>query len=648
MNSSRRLSYLISLAICLNLLVACGGQSATPVRPTPTFAQTPSPVPSPPSPRELTICLGEEPNTLYPYGDPNAAARSVLAAIYDGPIDTVSYEYQPVILERLPTLENGEAQINPVKVRAGDEVIDASGNPTRLEKGLRIRPSGCRNDGCAIRYDGASDIEMDQMVVNFSLLPDLKWSDGTPLTVDDSVYAYRLASDPNTTGSKFIFDRTDSYEATSDLSLQWWGKPGFIDPTYFSNFWAPAPKHIWEQFTAVELPQIDVAAHSPLGWGPYVVQEWVPGDHIRLTKNIFYFRADQGLPKFDSLVFRFIQDPNAAISSLIGGACDILEPSVGLDSQIGLLLEMQKSHQLQAIFSTSMDVERLDFGIKPAAYDDPNDLTARSQHLDILGDKRTRQAIAMCLDRQKVVDTVLYSLSAVPDSFIPSDHPLYDPDVRSYTFDPEAADKLLEQVGWRDLDQNPATPRQALNVLGIPNDTPLVLDYLTTSTLQRRQVSEALSQSLAQCGIGVNLRYLSPAEFYAEGPAGPLFGRSFYLVQYAMVSNSVEPPCSWFMSTEVPEEGNQWVGTNPSGYSNTAYDTACQQAMASLPGEPGYRDGFMTAQTIFAEELPSVPLYLRLKVAAARPDFCNFKLGPTDSSPLWGIEAFDYGEGCNP
>ena len=59
----------------------------------------------------------------------------MLAAVYDGPIDTNSYGYQPVILQRLPSLENGDAQLFKKSVYVGDEVVDASGTPVTLAPG---------------------------------------------------------------------------------------------------------------------------------------------------------------------------------------------------------------------------------------------------------------------------------------------------------------------------------------------------------------------------------------------------------------------------------------------------------------------------------------------------------------------------------
>lgn len=640
-------STLAILLILLFLLSACGfppgagAPTETPLPPTPAF--TPTPIP----PRALTICLGEEPNTLYPFGGANAAARSVLSAIYDGPIEAREYEYVPVILQKLPSLADGDALIEKITVTAGSEVVDADGNLISLAAGKRIRPSGCRSDDCAITYDGTSSLTMDQMVVNFSLRPDVKWSDGAPVTAQDSLYAFALASDSSTPVSKFVIDRTQTYEAADEQTVQWWGKPGFIDPTYFTNFWMPAPRHAWEQFSPADLPQVDVAARTPLGWGPYVLAEWIDGDHLRLTKNPYYFRSAQGLPRFDELFFRIAPDPNTALSALVAGQCDILDPGIHLDGQVGLLLEMEQAGQIQALFATEMTVEWLAFGVVPAAYDDGYNTSIQGDRQHLFADQRTRQAIAMCLDRQRIVDSVLYGLSLVPTSFVPQDHPLYTPAVTAYPYDVNAAIQLLDQVGWKDLDGDPSTPRRAQGVLNVAADTPLVLNYYTTGAAQRRQASEILSLSLAQCGVGLNLIYLSPAELYASGPQGVLFGRQFDLAQYAMGTTGQQPPCAWFMSTAIPNADNHWVGANVTGYRSAEYDAACREALQALPDETAYVEAYQRAQAIFTADLPSIPLYLRLNVAAARPDLCNFELDAGASNPLWNLEAFDYGAGCD-
>jgi len=635
----------ISVILILVIFTACTPQvTEIPVLPeTPTA--TPPPFTPTPVSRSLTVCLGEEPNTLYPYGSLNSAARSVLSAIYDGPMDVVEYEYEAIILEKIPNLADGDAQLSPIIVSAGDQIVDADGNLVNLKTGTQLRPSECRGEECEIAYDGSSEIEMDQMVVTFTMLEGLMWSDGAPLTASDSIFSFELASHKNTPVSKFLIDRTQTYETADDLTVQWWGKPGFVDPDYFTNFWMPLPEHVWGEIAPADLLRQDVSARLPLGWGPYILQEWKKGESLHLIKNLNYFRSGSGLPNFDELTFLIMPTANAALTALVDGKCDVLDPSVRLDGQVGLLQQMETDDQAQLLTAQTMTMEWLGIGITPASYDNGYNVASQKDRPDIFGDRRMRQAIALCLDRQKVVDTVLFGLSQVPDSYLPSDHPLHNGNIQAYAFNPEAGRKILEQVGWLDSDNDPSTPRLSIGVTNVPGGTPLVINYYTSSATQRHQVAEIFTQSLAECGIGLNLVYYSASDFYAQGPEGPLFGRQFDLAAYAIGVNSLEPQCSWFTSSQVPTEKNNWVGTNISGYKNPDFDTACQKAVQSLPGDPDYTS-HQQAQATFSSDLPSIPLYLRLKVAATRPDFCGFTLDPSSFSALADIESFDYGSNC--
>jgi peptide/nickel transport system substrate-binding protein len=244
-----------------------------------------------------------------------------------------------------------------------------------------------------------------------------------------------------------------------------------------------------------------------------------------------------------------------------------------------------------------------------------------------------------------VVDNVLLGRTTVPLTYVPIKHPVYDPDLDPIPFDPSTGNSLLEQAGWKDTDGDPSTPRKAVAVKNVTANTPLVLNYYTTTATQRRQVVDILTKSLAQCGIGLNVQYMSQNDLYGPGPQGPLFGRNFDLIEYAMGVNGVEPPCGWFTSDEIPTASNSWIGTNVTGYKNKDYDAACRTAQLSIPGEQGYVDAYRQTQVLFAADLPSIPLYYRLRIAAARPGICHFDLDPT-ANPLWNIEAIDSGEAC--
>jgi peptide/nickel transport system substrate-binding protein len=223
---------------------------------------------------------------------------------------------------------------------------------------------------------------------------------------------------------------------------------------------------------------------------------------------------------------------------------------------------------------------------------------------------------------------------------------LYNAQTAKYPFDVNRGLALLKEAGWGDPDQNPATPLVALSVKNVAVGTPLTVTYLTTSASQRKQVSEILAESLGQCGIGVNLQYLTQDELYASGPNGPLFGRKFDLAEYAVGASGAEPPCAWFETEQIPTAANHWSGLNLSGYSNADYDALCRKARQSLPGQEDYTASFAQAQSIFANDLPSIPLYLRLKAAVARKDMCNFGLEAYTLNDLWNLEELDYGPAC--
>ena len=626
--------------------------------------QVVTPTPEPEGPRTLVICQGQEPDTLYPYAGSMLAKSNILEAVGEGSwgaYDTNSFGYQAIFMEKLPSLSDGDAVLGTVTASEGDTVADVDSNVVVLDPAadppIMLVPAGGSIED-AVPYEGG-DFEMDQLSATFVLLPDLMWSDGTPLTAADSVYAFNLQADPDTPiQSRYTIERTASYEAVDDLTVVWTGLPGFKDSTYFLNFFGPAPEHVWGQFTAVELIEAEESSRAPLGWGPYIVDEWVAGDSVTLHKNPNYFRADEGLPIFETVVYRFVgENSNANIAGILSGECDIVDQTSGLDDQSELLLELQAAGQLNATFVTGTVWEHVDFGIQPVEYDDG--YQQGTDRPDFFSDVRTRRAFAMCMDRQAVVDTITFGQSIVIDTYLPPQHPLFNADVASYPFDVEAGGALLEEVGWVDDDADPITPRVAQGVEGVNDGTPLSVAYETTNSSLRQSITAVIQQSLGLCGIEAVIQLYPASEWFADGPEGKLFGRRFDLGQFAWLTG-VEPPCDLYKAVQAPGEvgstmlsimnGNEyiiesgWGAANDAGYANDDFDAACNLALASLPGQPSYDEGHLEAQRIFAEDLPVVPLYLRLKLAATRPDMCNFIMDPTANSEFWNIEEFDFGE----
>jgi peptide/nickel transport system substrate-binding protein len=642
--------------LALSLIILTGCQTDNP-RSTATVEQTalPSvfptdtPTPTTVAPRVLTVCMGQEPDSLFIYNDGSTAARSLRQAIYDGPFDPLDYKNVPVILEREPSLANQAIRIEQVSAAPGDLIVGADGSLKKLAEGVEFYPSGCRNADCLQTYSGQGEVQIDQMVVQFNLRPDIYWSDGNQLTMDDSVYSYEIARSLYPRVRPELLAHTISYQAVDELTLEWRGLAGYLDPGAAGFFFHPLPRHTWSFLPVEELMTSDIANRMPVGWGPYVIEEWVAGDHISLNRNPGYFRAGEGLPKFDHLVYRFMRDSAQALSALQAGECDYVDESAHIETEMDQVLALQQSGDLKSAITNATAWEHLDFGIQ--AYQDPSSSVALP--IPWFGLKETRQAVAQCVDRQAIVNALFPALSSdgtqIPDSYIPLDHPLYAGEVETYRYDPQAAASLLESVGWVDEDGNPDTPRVGRGIAGIPEGTPFRPTLIIADDPEKQQLAELLSVSLARCGIQIEVQTGSLDTLFAPGPDGPVFGRRFDLAQFGW-SSSIEPPCFLYTSTEIPGPYPQypkgWGGANASGYANSEFDRACGLSRQTLPEMPEYQQAHVRAQILFSQELPALPLYWRQKMVAMRPDFCGVQVTPAADSALWNVELFDYGEEC--
>jgi peptide/nickel transport system substrate-binding protein len=614
----------------LALLAACqsNGANGAPTGSVATITPTSTAKPA----KHLNICMGLEPTSLYLYSGSGLAMHTVLETVYDGPIDSVNFTYQPILLEKVPSFENGGVVLQSVTVKQGDLIINDDGVPAPLVSKTHYRPSGCKDDSCVATYaDG--EVKLDQLVVTFRIKSGVLWSDGQPLMADDSVYSYELSSSKETpvpVGMKTAVQGTQKYEAVDSQTVRWTGLPGNIDSGYARRFWSPLPRHAWGSLKAPDLLTADISTRTPMGWGPYVIDSWIAGKSIELHRNPNYFRAAEGLPKFDTLSIRFI-DPSGelGISSLLSGECDVVDQTVNLSDQITMLLDLQKRGLLQLATTVGTAWEHIDFNMQPAS----------GFGKSYVQDVRLRQAFAFCTPRQKIADTQFAGLSIVPDTYLPPQHPLAAKDVAKYPYDPAKGKALLDQIGWKDDDSDPKTSRTAKGVKGVADGTTLRMGLAVLDTVSRRQMLTVLDEGMTACGIGLNVTF-NDTTMFVTAQDGLLFGRRFDLTQFSFLTG-IEPPCEIYTSAEIPSNSNGWAGWNLTGFSNQEYDKACSRAKRSLPGTPEYAQNQQLAQKIFADNLPSLPLFLTVMTAAARPDMSGLLIDPTAVSALWNIEQFD-------
>jgi len=600
------------------------------------------PTPEPP-PKALIVCLNQEPASLYLYsqeflyGDTSKEANAVLQAIYDGPLDLINYEVQAVLLQKVPDLSSGEdARLEDITLLEGDVYLNPETlQPERLMRGKPYLPSECRTSDCIQTYEGGA-VVMQRMVVDFRLKPGLTWADGEPLTASDSVFSYMLDLHPDTPTTKYLAERTLSYIALDDVTVRWFSIPSFLDTEYATNFWTPLPEHILGDYTPAELLSAEETTQNPLGWGPYVIQERKAGEYILMEANPNYHRASEGFPTFDLLMYRFLgSDVTSAIQQLLTGECDLLDESLLDEDAIPILLEMQEEGRLKLIWALSAEMGRLDFNLSPIGETSVGALFV---------DGRTRQAIAGCIDRQRIIDEVFFEMGVVPDTYISPSHPDHDDNLMPIHYNVSQSTTILEGVGWQDDDGVAETPRVAMGVPGIRDGRTFSFTYLTAAGSHRESVAERLKSDLSMCGLEMNIEFGDPDAITAAWPEGLVFGRGFDVVGWSW-PDWISPLCEMFAGREIPSNDNPF-GSNASAFNNSDYNLACDTILYGPSGTQTYDEAAKKTQEIFSSEIPAIPLYLRPRFVAISNDLCGVEIDPLNFTTLWGLESYGSGDEC--
>ncbi|MDW8325227.1 MAG: ABC transporter substrate-binding protein [Anaerolineales bacterium] len=320
-------------------------------------------------PGKDTIVIGED-------GEPASLARletayvaQVLRTLIAGADYThFGYEYQPVMLTRIPTLESGAAVSNNVSVAEGAAVVDALGEAAELRPGVRVRNA----DGDEVTFTG-EPLTLRQLTVTYEFVSGLTWSDGTPVSRADYELAYRIECDPEMGQREFLnanprCAQIAGVDFLSDTAYRVTYKPGFEDPEYFLPPFGREPAHRvisdgrrLADVSAAEWADLREVAVDPWGVGPYRMVEWVFGQRMRLEANPHYFAGPVATP---SIVVRFMEH-EAVINALLAGEVDVLdsETLVGEDLLNFPLKEAQAAGKIRLVTPPSPTWEHLDFAL---------------------------------------------------------------------------------------------------------------------------------------------------------------------------------------------------------------------------------------------------------------------------------------------
>ncbi len=451
------------------------------------------------------------------------------------------------------------------------------------------------------------DISSDAKTWTFHLRKGLKWSDGQPLDARDLDFTWRTWVNPkfgaaNTIGISLI---TSTDVSSDNLSITFHLKQPFAP---FVSVWvdglnAPLPQHHFQGMQPDQITKSPDNLNPSITNGPFKLREGKPGDHYTLERDPNYYRASEGLPYLDSIVFRIVPDQNNILKDLQAGSINS-----------AWFLDVSKTPAYQRLTnyklignSASTNFEALYFNLK-------NPVLGKHQEV--------RRAIAMAIDHQALIDVARRGQAAP----LCTDHgvglnPGYQKDAPCPKFDVAGANALLDQNGWTKGSDGVRTN----------NGLRLEFQYSTTANNSWRADDELIiQQNLKAIGIKIDIQNYPASTFFGtflqDGTPG-----KYDIAEFENSWTYDGDDASVGATNQIPPNG-----FNIMFYSNPNLDKL-YVAEESTPDPTQRQQIFNQIHQIYLTDFPFVTLYSPTDIAMYKNTVHNYSPGPMGASETINI-----------
>lgn len=473
-------------------------------------------------------------------------------------------------------------------------------------------------------------VAADLKSITWKLKPDLKWSDGTPVTADDAIFTWKYCTAPDGgCAQAAYYEGVTSVEAVDPQTI----KISFAEPKpypYSAFVGAQSPVLQAAQFKdcmGAKAPECTSANFSPIGTGPFVVKEFKPNDVISFEANPNY--RDPAKPAFATAILKGGGDAaSAARAVLETGEFDY---AWNMQVEPEILATMVAAGKGKLVTSFGTQVERIDLNhfAVDASHGDKRSTKDAGPH-PALTDPAVAKALSLAIDRD-IIDEAGYGEAGQPTCNI-----LPAPDIYKSTNvdwclkqDVEAANKLLDDAGW------------AMGSDGIRAKDGYKLSFLyQTSTNSVRQATQALVKDMwAQIGVQVELRNIAANVFFGGDPASPDTFQKF-MADVQMYTNNFdgtdpEKYMAGWMCDKIPGPENGWQGENVVRYCNPEYDKLVLELGKTAKLEERTAIA-KKANDMLTDEFAQIPLIHRGSVSSHSVTVEGVRMNAWDSE-LWNV-----------
>jgi len=360
-------------------------------------------------------------------------------------------------------------------------------------------------------------VSEDHLTYTYDLKENVTFSDGKPLTGEDIIFTVKTIKNPFTDAQALrnYFNDVKSVELVDGNKYKVrinMSKP-YFKAVYTIGNTAITPKHIldkdnmndkftWENLDAagksmdpLKFPEMQKYAdflnsqevsRDPkyvVGSGPYMLEKWITGQSVTLKRNNNYWNKSE-IPNFPAkLVFKTIQDQNAAIVA-------------AKNKEVDQMFVIQPIDFVENV----KDPEK--FNLKKALVTEPTYVfIAWNNKNPLFADKKVRWALSHAIDRQSIIDKIVYGMGTPVSTpvFIKSKY--YNTDLPAIKYDPEKAKQVLTEAGWKDTDGDGVLDKV---IDGKKKD--FKFTFVNNNNPKRKKVVLIIIEQLKQLGIQAELQ----------------------------------------------------------------------------------------------------------------------------------------------
>ncbi len=430
------------------------------------------------------------------------------------------------------------------------------------------------------------DLSEDGTVYTFHLRPDLKWSDGSPLTAHDFEYSWKrvlnpeLASETAYTLYNYIKGGREHFLDKS-IPAEELGVKALDDNTLEVTLYAPTPYFPSMTATTAYMPVKKEVVEADDQWewndkvyvcnGPFRVKEMRRDEKFIFEKNPYYYNAAE--VKLDELEYIFLSAAETALLAFNNGEVDIAS-SVNADAR----------KQYEGT-DTLMLTDRIGYRWYEFRTDHPP-----------FDDARVRKALAISIDREVLLKNVLQTPETPLLGFIPEAYP----------------DLLDPSKGWREVhgnsfEENIEEAKALLAEAGFPNGEGFPTFRLVAETsASLEKAAQAMAQMWKQnLGIEAEIQMVESSVYWADD-TGTRNAGEFEVCYMGYTGDYLDPSSMLFNFTSYDNDSTMWA--------NEEFDALMARASAGAAGEEREQI-FVEAEKLLSEEFPVFPVYNYISMA---------------------------------